>query len=206
MAEQIGYEVSWQEAEELDELIVTLINEENELILTTNSEIAQYNGNDIAMSSPAIQLEGRVYAPLRFIANTLGILLQWDDQNHLAILSLNGEYRAPAWYAPQYEIIEVSATAYSASAAENGKWGAVDYFGNQLELGTIAVDPSVIPLGSKIYIEGYDFGHLPDGGMIGTALDIGGAVKGNRIDIFIPAPRDQVRQFGKQTVKVYIFD
>lgn len=35
--------------------------------------------------------------------------------------------------------LSVKATAYSSAASENGKWGAVDYFGNSLELGTIAV-------------------------------------------------------------------
>lgn len=204
VAEAMGYEVGWERAE--GEYIVSLVKDEQVLQLVTNADYAYLNGTELAILSPAVLEDGRMYAPIRFLAETLGILLQWDERNRIVILSLNGQYRAPAWYAPQYEVLEVSATAYSASPAENGVWGAVDYFGNALELGTIAVDPSVIPLGSKVYIEGYDFDHLPEGGLMGTASDTGGAVKGERIDIFIPASPDQVRQFGKQNVKVYILD
>jgi 3D (Asp-Asp-Asp) domain-containing protein len=102
------------------------------------------------------------------------------------------------------KVIDIKATAYSASAEENGKWGAVDYFGNALKLGTIAVDPTVIPFGTKVYITGYDFAGLPAGGLVATATDKGGAIKGNRIDIFVPGTRDFVMGFGNQSVKVYI--
>ncbi len=59
----------------------------------------------------------------------------------------------------------------------------------------IAVDPDVIPLGSKVHVEGY-----------GTAIagDIGGAIQGNRIDVFIPSQSDAM-DFGRRhnvTVKI----
>lgn len=58
----------------------------------------------------------------------------------------------------------------------------------------IAVDPNVIPLGTKVYVEGY-----------GTAIagDTGGDIKGNRIDLFIPGRQDALN-FGRKTVKVQI--
>ena len=61
---------------------------------------------------------------------------------------------------------------------------------------TIAVDPKVIPLGRKVYIEGY-----------GTyiAEDTGGVVKGNIIDIYIPG-YDNCINFGRRTAKVYLLD
>jgi 3D (Asp-Asp-Asp) domain-containing protein len=102
--------------------------------------------------------------------------------------------------------LQVKASAYSASAEENGKWGAVDYFGNALKLGTIAVDPSVIPFGSKVYVTGYDHQGLPVGGMFGTASDTGSSIKGNRIDIFIPGGRNNALTFGLQDVTLYILD
>jgi len=59
----------------------------------------------------------------------------------------------------------------------------------------IAVDPNVIPLGSKVHVEGY-----------GTAIagDIGGAIQGNRIDVFIPS-QSGAMEFGRRhdvTVKI----
>ena len=58
----------------------------------------------------------------------------------------------------------------------------------------IAVDPSVIPLGSKVYVEGY-----------GTAIagDTGGAINGNRIDVFMP-DREDALDFGRKSVKVQV--
>ncbi|WP_138754720.1 3D domain-containing protein [Paenibacillus sinopodophylli] len=102
--------------------------------------------------------------------------------------------------------LSVQATAYTAAAAENGKWGAVDYFGDKLKVGTIAVDPKMIPLGTKLYVTGYDYNGLPQGGMIATATDIGGSIKGNRIDIFVPGVTSQAMSFGFQDVKVFILE
>lgn len=101
------------------------------------------------------------------------------------------------------KVIDVKATAYSSSSEENA-WGPVDYFGDPLKLGTIAVDPDVIPLGSKVYITGYSFSGLPLGGMVAKATDAGSAIKGNRIDIFVPGSRDSVSKFGYQQVKLYV--
>ncbi|MFD1956238.1 3D domain-containing protein [Paenibacillus thailandensis] len=100
--------------------------------------------------------------------------------------------------------LNIKATAYSSAASENGKWGAVDYFGNPLKLGTVAVDPDVIPLGTKLYITGYEHENLPAGGFVAKAADIGGAIKGNRIDIFIPGSQAEVRTFGIQNIEVQI--
>ncbi|MNO12421.1 Cell wall-binding protein YocH precursor [compost metagenome] len=100
--------------------------------------------------------------------------------------------------------VSVKATAYSAAASENGKWGAVDYFGNPLELGTIAVDPSVIPMGTKVLVTGHSHDNLPKNAFVATATDQGGAIKGHRIDIFIPGSAKNVSSFGFQDVTLYI--
>lgn len=102
--------------------------------------------------------------------------------------------------------LKVKATAYTAAASENGKWGPVDYFGNSLKVGTVAVDPQMIPLGTKLYVTGYSFPGLPQGGMVATALDMGGSIKGNRIDIFVPGTTRQALTFGIQDVEVYILE
>ncbi|WP_174734410.1 LysM peptidoglycan-binding and 3D domain-containing protein [Mesobacillus harenae] len=60
----------------------------------------------------------------------------------------------------------------------------------------IAVDPSVIPLGSKVYVEGYGYA---------TAEDTGGAIKGNKIDVFIPEQSDAL-DWGRKQVEVTIIN
>ncbi|MGW8958085.1 3D domain-containing protein [Paenibacillus sp. NPDC055715] len=104
------------------------------------------------------------------------------------------------------KVVDVKATAYSAAASENGKWGAVDYFGNPLKLGTIAVDPSVIPLGTKVLVTGYSHPGLPDQSFVAVARDKGSAIIGKRIDIFIPGSPSFVNDFGFQNVKLYVID
>lgn len=62
--------------------------------------------------------------------------------------------------------------------------------------GVVAVDPRVIPLGSRLFVEGY--GNA-------TALDTGGAIKGNRIDVFYPTV-EQALQWGVKNTKVYVLE
>lgn len=62
---------------------------------------------------------------------------------------------------------------------------------------TIAVDPKVIPLNTKVYVEGYGFA---------IAHDTGGAIKGNIIDVFMPS-REAAYNWGrKKGVKIYILE
>ncbi|MGZ9584205.1 3D domain-containing protein [Paenibacillus marinisediminis] len=99
--------------------------------------------------------------------------------------------------------LDMRATAYTADPSENG-WGAVDALGNPLRLGTVAVDPDVIPLGTKLFVTGYQFSHLPGGGFVATASDTGGTIKGNKIDIFVPVSKSTGDEFGIQDVQVYV--
>lgn len=68
--------------------------------------------------------------------------------------------------------------------------------GRNPEVGMVAVDPGVIPLGSRLYIEGYGYGR---------AADTGGSIKGNRLDLFMEQ-RSQCLNWGRRTVKVYVLD
>jgi uncharacterized protein YabE (DUF348 family) len=60
--------------------------------------------------------------------------------------------------------------------------------------GVVAVDPRVIPLGTRLYIEGYGEA---------IAADTGGAIKGNRIDLCYNTPGECFK-FGRQVVKVHV--
>ena len=89
----------------------------------------------------------------------------------------------------------VSATAYTADC--NGCTG-VTATGINLKsnpnLKVIAVDPSVIPLGSKVWVEGYGYA---------VAGDTGGAIKGKKVDLHFPT-KGAAYKFGNRQVKVKV--
>ena len=86
-------------------------------------------------------------------------------------------------------------TFYCACASCSGGYGAGTATGTRCTEGrTIAVDPRVIPLGSKVYIEGFgDF----------IAEDTGGAIKGNKIDIYLN-DHDRCYALGVAHANVYV--
>jgi 3D (Asp-Asp-Asp) domain-containing protein len=96
---------------------------------------------------------------------------------------------------PQGETFSVTATAYTAGC--EGCSG-VTYTGVDLNKDpnakVIAVDPSVIPLGSEVYVEGYGRA---------IAADIGGAINGNKIDVHVPT-KDEAYAWGVRTVNVTV--
>jgi 3D (Asp-Asp-Asp) domain-containing protein len=102
------------------------------------------------------------------------------------------------------QTLTLVATAYGPSRHDNFPYGAVDYFGRPLQPGDVAVDPSVIPLGTHLWISGYHSPYLPAGGFEAVAVDTGGAIQGNRIDIFIDGGPNAVASFGIQRVTVTV--
>lgn len=107
---------------------------------------------------------------------------------------------------PGGKTLTLVATAYAPTAKDNYPYGPVNYFGQPLKFGDVAVDPRVIPLGTKLYVYGYHSPLLPAGGFTAVANDEGGAIKGNRLDIFINGSESQVSTFGIQTVHVKILN
>ncbi|WP_285765949.1 LysM peptidoglycan-binding and 3D domain-containing protein [Peribacillus sp. SI8-4] len=93
--------------------------------------------------------------------------------------------------------LTVRATAYTASCEGCSGTTAtgVDLKANP-DAKVISVDPSVIPLGSKVYVEGYGYA---------TAADTGSAIKGNRVDLFVPNEQD-ANNWGVKNVKVQILN
>lgn len=103
------------------------------------------------------------------------------------------------------KIIDMTATAYDLSFQSTGKrpgdpgYG-ITASGTMVKPGSVAVDPNVIPLGTRLYIESLDgskdYGYA-------VAEDTGGAIKGNRIDLFFSS-RNEVMNFGRRKVRVHI--
>lgn len=96
---------------------------------------------------------------------------------------------APASYK---KVMTMNCTAYSA--------GGSTATGRPAQWGVIAVDPKVIPLGTRVYVESVD-GKFIYGNAI--AADTGGAIKGNIIDICVNT-RKEAYAFGRRPVRVYI--
>jgi len=86
-------------------------------------------------------------------------------------------------------ILTMEATAYTWTGCRtaSGTWPAI---------GTVATDPEVIPLGTKIWVEGYGEA---------VAEDTGGAVKGNVIDVYLPTEAE-CWQWGRQQVEVRVIE
>ncbi len=104
------------------------------------------------------------------------------------------EWKPPLRYKQK---LTMEATAYEPGPTSNGH-GATGRTscGYKAGYGLVAVDPSVIPLGTRLYIEGYGYA---------LAGDVGGAIKGNRIDLGFATVEECV-QFGRRDVEVYILD
>jgi uncharacterized protein YabE (DUF348 family) len=95
------------------------------------------------------------------------------------------------------KVLTVKATAYWADSSNNvytssGKKAVRNPSGYS----TIAVDPNVIPLGTKLYVEGYGYA---------VAADTGSGIKGNFIDVFFNTGRE-VSNWGVKYLKVQILD
>jgi 3D (Asp-Asp-Asp) domain-containing protein len=93
--------------------------------------------------------------------------------------------------------IVVSASAFTATC--NGCSGVTSTGINlkrNPDVKVIAVDPKVIPLGTKVYVEGYGYA---------VAGDTGSAIKGNKIDVFFSS-KSEAYKWGRKSVKVKILE
>jgi 3D (Asp-Asp-Asp) domain-containing protein len=61
--------------------------------------------------------------------------------------------------------------------------------------GVVAVDPRLIPLGTRLYVPGYG---------PGLAADVGTAIKGRIIDLWFPSTA-QARNWGRRTVTITVY-
>ncbi len=90
-------------------------------------------------------------------------------------------------------VMEMEATAYLPT---DGSDTGITATGIPARYGIVAVDPQVIPLGSRVYVKGYG---------MALAADTGGAIIGERIDLCMESA-NEAWSFGRRFVKVYILD
>ncbi len=105
----------------------------------------------------------------------------------------------------QYEKHNVVATGYTAGVESTGKTPdhpayGVTYSGVKVTrdlYSTIAADLNVFPIGTILYIPDYGYG---------IVADKGGAIKGNKIDLYYPTVNDVYEKWGKKAVDVYVIE
>lgn len=94
-------------------------------------------------------------------------------------------------------VLTMHSTAYDPGPASCGKHAdGYTAIGMRATRGVVAVDPRVIPLGTRVYVEGYGQA---------VAGDTGGAIKGNRIDVCFPT-RGEALRWGRRTVRVIVLE
>ncbi|MGC8721053.1 MAG: 3D domain-containing protein [Caldisericaceae bacterium] len=106
---------------------------------------------------------------------------------------VTGVASSPRNYLKTYSMVS---TAYSPTIAETDSNPWMTATGLRSGFGVVAVDPKVIPLGSLLYVSGYGYA---------VAGDTGGAIKGNRIDVFFYSTSDATK-WGIKNVKVYVLE
>jgi 3D (Asp-Asp-Asp) domain-containing protein len=100
-----------------------------------------------------------------------------------------------------YRRLRMEATAYTAYYCCTNKhpddpWFGITASGRRVEHGIVAVDRSIIPLGTRLYVEGYGFA---------IAADVGGAIRGYKIDLYMSRIEDAL-QFGRRHIYVWVLD
>lgn len=119
--------------------------------------------------------------------------------NEIREVGVGGVYTAADGSSYPFDhYIDVTATAYGKNDGASGDYTCTGALATR---GVIAVDPNVIPLHTKVYIVG-DYGDYG----VNYAEDIGGGIKGKRIDICMDCSLEEMLQFGVRSMRVYILD
>ena len=92
-----------------------------------------------------------------------------------------------------YSVLSMEASAYLPG---DGNGAGITATGIRAGYGVAAVDPSIIPLGTRMYIPGYGEA---------IAADTGGAIRGYMIDLCVES-YSEAMQFGRRNVTVYILN
>lgn len=119
------------------------------------------------------------------------IIERGTKKEELPIVELKKEPANVTVSAAGNNSLNVVATGYT--PGDPGCTG-ITYTGTKASRGTIAVDPNVIPFGTKLYIPGYGYG---------VAADTGGAIKGNKIDLCYET-RAEALNWGIKNITVYV--
>ena len=179
--EEEPYKIIRRANEELLRGETVVVQEGVDGLLEVDYEVRYHNGKEVRRT----ELEVRV------VSDPIDKIVEYG--------TAEPENESPQGFEYQY-VLECTATAYDPSPEENGGYGGMSATGVPLQKGVIAVDPSVIPLGSRVYIEAVDgswsYGYA-------VAADTGGAIKGNKVDLLFMT-KAECYEFGRRKCKVYV--
>ena len=177
----IPYEVEYRINKELNPGEEILVKEGREGEKIVDTIITFHNGQEVSRETKV-----RVLRNPRNKVVECGVWnVRGDNHNAAdAVGTING-------YAYS-KVISATATAY----CDKGKTAS----GIQSKVGVVAVDPRVIPLGTRLYIESTD-GSWVYG--VCLAGDTGGLIKGNRVDLFYDTYNECI-QFGRRSCNIYV--
>lgn len=109
-------------------------------------------------------------------------------------ISYNGSYKTTEINIDGYNL-KVLAKDYTVEATAYYEGSITSTGTTPTPYHTLAVDPKVIPYGSKVYI--------PEFNKIFIAEDCGSAIKGKKVDIYLPT-KDDCLKFGRKNLKIFI--
>lgn len=182
---------------------VTVTNQDTgEQVLNTSLTAAAYR-DDLVENEVGNGKHGfRIQLDLDSLTDGVYIVEGWVDDKKLANTQVitKGEIPAAEETAPVASANGVTSLGVFRTTAYCPCYQCSEGWGRQTSTGavatadhTIAVDPNVIPYGTKVMIDG----------IVYTAEDRGGGVKGNHIDIFYDT-HSQTRQHGSRTAEVFL--
>lgn len=146
-----------------------------------------------------------VYLELDAKTNFINYQLENREPQHKAIMVKGNEQSLQSPYnkvvVEETESFEAECTAYTAGYESTGKTPdhpayGITASGRKVAEGMVAADTSVLPFGTKIWIEGLG---------VYEVQDTGGDIIGNRIDIYMN-DLDRAVQFGRQYRRVIVLE
>ena len=96
IAEALSAEVQWDQADKK----ITYTKGPQEIVLHLNETAALVNGNLIDLEAPPVVINGRTLVPLRFISETMGFLVDWQDETQEVIIAGRLDGQIPAAFKP----------------------------------------------------------------------------------------------------------
>ncbi len=179
----------------IETLAKTAVNQSSQ-INTGSNILEQINVNQTVQNALREQMGQRIISRVAPYEKELTAIATFFNNQILAPKAVNESNSLTVAPQDYKKVLNMTATAYAPGPLDNGKWDTKTYVGSKVRSGVAAVDPRVIPMGTKLWIEGYGKA---------VAEDQGSAIKGNRIDLVFNDRQDAL-DYGIQKVKVYVLN